>query len=119
MIGASYLGPSLLLNLDQITSDSASIEGINTAGFKFQAMYKFYLSRDIEAPEGFYIGPHISYAHASIVSNANEMDKVQAVKMNQWGSLHITLISSGGFALDLYADLGFKKYLLKFFWQLR
>lgn len=108
MIGASYLGPSLLLNLDQITSDSASIEGINTSGFKLQAMYKFYLSRDIEAPEGLYIGPHISYAQASIVSNANEMDKVQAVKMNFNGIIGYQLISSGGFALDLYAGLGFK-----------
>ena len=62
----------------------------------------------MEAPEGFYIGPHVSYAQASIVSNANEMDKVQAVKMNFNGIIGYQLISSGGFALDLYAGLGFK-----------
>ena len=108
MIGGSYLGPSLLINLDQITSDSASIEGINTSGFKVQGMYKFYLSSDTEAPEGFYLAPHASYAKASIVSNANEMDRVDVSKMNFNGVIGYQLITSGGFALDIYAGLGFK-----------
>jgi hypothetical protein len=108
MVSGSYLGPSLILNLDQITSDTANIDGINTSGFRLQGAYKFYLSRDTEAPEGLYLAPHVSYAKATIESVANPADKAEAVKMNFSGLIGYQLISSGGFALDLYTGLGFK-----------
>lgn len=108
MIGASYLGPSLLLNLDQITSEGENIDGINTSGFKIQGMYKFYITSDSEAPEGFYLAPHASFAKASIANNANEVDRVDAVKLNLNGIIGYQLITAGGFALDIYTGLGFK-----------
>jgi len=108
-VGASYLGPSLLINLDKISaSDSSEITGINTSGFRGQLMYKFFLSRDLSAPEGFYVGPHISYATASIVNKNNESDKVKATKININGVLGYQLITSGGFTLDVYTGLGFR-----------
>jgi hypothetical protein len=108
-IGASYLGPSLLINLDKLTaSDSLEISGINTNGFRGQAMYKFFLSRDLSAPEGFYVGPHFSYALATIVNKDNKEDKVKASKMNINGILGYQLITQGGFTFDIYTGLGFK-----------
>ena len=108
-IGASYLGPSLLINLDKISaSDSTEISGINTSGFRGQLMYKFFLSRDLSAPEGFYVGPHFSYAAASIVNKDNEADKVKATKININGVLGYQLITAGGFTLDVYSGLGFR-----------
>jgi hypothetical protein len=108
-IGASYLGPSLLINLDKISaSDSSEISGINTSGFRGQLMYKFFLSRDLSAPEGFYVGPHFSYATASIVNKDNEADKVKATKININGVLGYQLITAGGFTLDVYSGLGFR-----------
>ncbi len=47
-IGASFLGPSLLLNMDDITSEGESLSGINTAGFRAQLWDKFYIGRDKE-----------------------------------------------------------------------
>jgi hypothetical protein len=108
-VGVSYLGPSLLLNLDRITtSDSSEISGINTSGFRGQLMYKFFLSRDLSAPEGFYVGPHFSYATASITSKDNKDDKVKATKINIDGVLGYQLITNGGFTLDVYSGLGFR-----------
>ncbi len=108
-VGASYLGPSLLINLDKIAaSDSSEISGINTSGFRGQLMYKFFLSRDLAAPEGFYVGPHFSYATASIANKDNENDKVKATKINIDGVLGYQLITNGGFTLDIYSGLGYR-----------
>ncbi|MBN1388287.1 MAG: hypothetical protein JW965_07565 [Bacteroidales bacterium] len=105
-LGASYLGPSLLLNLDELTSEGEEVSGINTGGFRGQLMYKFFLSRDIEAPEGLYVGPHFSYASASITSKDNTTDKIDMMKMNVNGIIGYQLITSGGFALDIFTGLG-------------
>jgi len=107
-LGASYLGPSLLLNLDELTSEGEDVSGINTAGFRGQLFYKFFLSRDTEAPEGLYVGPHFSYASATITSKDNSDDKVDMMKMNINGIIGYQLISSGGFALDIFTGLGVK-----------
>ena len=107
-LGASYLGPSLLLNLDELTNEGEDVSGINTAGFRGQLFYKFFLSRDTEAPEGLYVGPHFSYASASITSKDNSDDKVDMMKMNINGIIGYQLISSGGFALDIFTGLGVK-----------
>jgi hypothetical protein len=107
-LGASYIGPSLLLNLDEYTNEGEDVSGINTAGFRGQLMYKFFLSRDIEAPEGFYVGPHFSYASASITSKDNTSDKVEMMKMNINGIIGYQLITNGGFALDIFTGFGVK-----------
>jgi len=106
-IGASYLGPSLLLNLDNLTS-SDTISGIKTSGFRIQGMYKLFLTRELEAPEGLYVGPHFSYATATITNKDNTDDKFIASKLNINGVIGYQLITEGGFALDLYTGLGFK-----------
>jgi len=108
-LGASYLGPSLLLNLDKLSeNEEADISGVNTSGFRGQLIYKFFISRDTEAPEGLYVGPHFSYASASITSKDNTSDKVEGVKMNFNGIIGYQLITSGGFALDIYTGLGLR-----------
>jgi hypothetical protein len=103
--GLSYLGPSLLLNLDEITNDSVS--GVKTSGFRVQLMYKFFLTKDL-APEGFYVGPHISYAKASIRNKDNTEDEFSAAKLNVNIILGYQLITAGGFALNIYTGLGLK-----------
>ena len=107
-IGASYIGPSLLLNLDELTNEGEDVSGINTAGFRGQLMYKFFISRDSEAPEGLYVGPHFSYATASITSKDNTSDKISMMKLNVNGIIGYQLITSGGFALDVYTGLGLR-----------
>ncbi len=108
-VGAGYLGPSILLNLDELTSDESEegISGLKTSGFRVQGMYKFYISRDLSAPEGFYVGPHISYASAKIASKDNADDNISATKFNLNGVFGYQLITSGGFTLDLYTGMGF------------
>lgn len=108
-IGLGYIGPSILLNLDDLTSDGegSEIGGIKTSGFRSQGWYKYFLSRDLSAPEGFYIGPHISYASANIKNKRNTSEYVSATKLNINGVFGYQLITSGGFTLDIFTGLGF------------
>ena len=108
-LGASFLGPSLLINLDEITSEGTDISGINTSGFRGQLFYKFYIGRNTEAPEGFYLGPHFSYAMATIVNKDNEADKLGGTKLNINGVFGYQIITDGGFALDIFTGLGLRK----------
>ena len=109
-IGAGYIGPSVLLNLDDLANDEAepgTISGIRTIGFRGQGMYRFFISRDLSAPEGFYVGPHISYATAQLINKADETKKVKGTKLNINGVFGYQLITSGGFTLDIFTGMGF------------
>jgi hypothetical protein len=111
-VGASYIGPSLLLNLDELTNEGENISGIKTSGVKLQGMFKYFLSSDLSAPEGFYVGPHASFATAKIKSVDDANDFVTGTKINVNGVIGYQLITSGGFALDIFTGLGFvsRKY---------
>jgi hypothetical protein len=106
-IGASYIGPSILLNLDELTDSDEGISGISTNGFRGQGMFKYFISRDLSAPEGFYLGPHVSYATATLKSKDNTDDRIKATKVNLNAVIGYQLITSGGFALDIYTGMGF------------
>ena len=106
-IGLSYIGPSLLLNLDELTGDGEEISGVRTSGVRGQLMYKFFLSRDLSAPAGFYVAPHISYATAKISNRDNVNQYFKGTKMNINGLIGYQMITSGGFTLDLFTGMGF------------
>ena len=106
-VGVGYIGPSVLINLDNLTSETGEISGIKTSGLRIQGMFKQYISRDLNAPEGFYIGPHVSYAKATIKSKDDEANKVEPVKLNINGIIGYQLITAGGFTLDIYTGMGF------------
>jgi hypothetical protein len=106
-IGLGYLGSSILLNLNEITSNDSSINDINVSGFRAQAAYKFFITKE-SAPEGFYIGPHISYASAKLKSKENPQDNIEFLKLNLNVLIGYQLITSGGFTLNIYTGLGFK-----------
>jgi len=105
-MGTSYLGPSALLNLDQLL-DKDSISSVKTSGFRFQLTYKFFLTKE-SAPEGFYVGPHVSYATAKIRDQDNPDDYFGASKLNMDVLFGYQLISPGGFTLNIYTGLGYK-----------
>jgi hypothetical protein len=106
-IGAGYIGPSVLLNLDDLSSEEGEITGIKTSGFRGQAMFKFFISRDLSAPEGFYLGPHFSYATAELKNKTDETEKLKGTKLNINGVFGYQLITSGGFTLDVFTGMGF------------
>ncbi len=107
-VSASYIGPSVLVNLDKISANEGQeAPGIKTGGFKFGGMLKYYLSRDLPAPKGFYIGPHITFAKATLTSKTNSADKIGAQKLNVNAVIGYQLITSGGFTLDIFTGMGF------------
>ncbi|MBW6500732.1 MAG: hypothetical protein K0B05_04990 [Bacteroidales bacterium] len=106
-LGVSYIGPSILLNLDELTSEEGEISGLKTSGFRGQGMFRYFVSRDLPAPEGFYLGPHVSYATATIKSKDNAEDNIKASKVNLNAVVGYQLITSGGFTLDIFTGMGF------------
>lgn len=106
-LGVSYIGPSILLNLDELTGDEGEISGLKTSGFRGQGMFRYFVSRDLPAPEGFYLGPHVSYATATIKSKDNAEDNIKASKVNLNAVIGYQLITSGGFTLDIFTGMGF------------
>jgi hypothetical protein len=104
--GAGYLGPSALLNLDRIKDEESDISGVKTSGFRVQAGYRYFLSRDLSAPEGFYLGPHVSYATAQIVNKDDSTDELKAGKLNLSIMTGYQLITAGGFTLDVFMGMG-------------
>jgi hypothetical protein len=105
--GVGYIGPSALLNLDDLTNEGDSVSGIRTSGFRIQGMFKYFLSRNLDAPEGFYIGPHVSFATAELKSKDDASNYIKAQKLNINGVIGYQLITKGGFALDIYTGIGF------------
>ncbi len=105
-IGLSYVGPSPLLNLDDIVSTTGDVD-VRTSGFRFQLMNKFFISRDLQAPAGFYLAPHFSYASMKIVDRDDRDNNLGATRMNINATLGYQIITAGGFALDIYTGLGF------------
>lgn len=106
-LGVGYIGPSVLLNLDDLSSEEGEISGIKTSGFRGQAMFKYFISRDLSAPEGFYVGPHVSYATAELKNKMDATESLKGTKINVNGIFGYQLITSGGFTLDIFTGLGF------------
>jgi hypothetical protein len=102
--GLGYLGSSVILNMDELAD---SIDKISVSGFRVQLKYKFFITKD-EAPRGFYVAPHISYAYAGISNKANSEDKITLSKLNLNVLFGYQVITKGRFALDLYSGLGIK-----------
>jgi hypothetical protein len=108
--GVSYIGPSVLLNLNNLKTDTASgFSGIKVSGFKVSGMVKIFLSRDLPAPQGFYVGPHFSYASAKLSSKDNTSDYIGATKLCINAVVGYQLITSGGFTLDIFTGMGYVK----------
>jgi hypothetical protein len=106
-LGGSYIGPSVLLNLDKIATDTSKISALHTSGFRVSGMVKYFLSRDLPAPRGFYLAPQISYAKAKIADKTNSANYVGAQKLCLNACIGYQLITSGGFCLDIFTGMGY------------
>jgi hypothetical protein len=103
-IGLGYLGSSpLVASIGDLDGDTS----IFSTGFHGQLWYKFFLTSD-NAPGGFYIGPHVSYASAKLKNSIEKDNYFKATKLNINVVFGYQIISKGGFALDIYTGLGFK-----------
>jgi hypothetical protein len=103
-VSIGYLGTSpIIKNLGDLEGDTT----IKTSGYHGQLWYKFYLTKD-KAPNGFYVGPHFSYAWAKIKSSIDNSKYFTASKLQFHVALGYELITKGGFALDIFTGIGIK-----------
>jgi len=103
-IGLGYLGSSpLVVSMGDLGGDTT----ISSSGIHAQLWYKFFITGD-NAPGGFYVGPHISYATAKLKNNKIPDEFFKASKLNINFAFGYQVITKGGFALDIYTGLGIK-----------
>ena len=104
-VGLGYLGSSpLVSNIGDLGGDTT----VNSSGFHGQLWYKFFLTQD-NAPRGFYIGPHVSYAFAKMKNSIDPDIYFGATKLNIHCAFGYQVITKGGFALDIFTGLGLKQ----------
>ena len=106
-VGLGYLGTSPLITNLMNMRDAVTDTTVNSGGFHGQLWYKFFLTGD-DAPAGFYMGPHFSYAWAKMKNNIVTSQYVTASKLNINLVMGYQVITKGGFALDIYTGLGVK-----------
>jgi hypothetical protein len=106
-IGLGYLGSSPLITTFMNMRDAVNDTTVNSGGFHGQLWYKFFLTGD-DAPAGFYMGPHISYAWAKMKNSLDDSQYAAASKLNINVVMGYQVITKGGFALDIYTGLGVK-----------
>jgi hypothetical protein len=106
-LGLGYLGSSPLIQTAINMSDADNDTTVTSGGFHGQIWYKFFLTGD-DAPAGFYLGPHFSYAWAKMKNNYDDSQYLTASKMNIHCVFGYQIITKGGFALDIYTGLGVK-----------
>jgi hypothetical protein len=109
-IGASYLGISPVFSL-AVNSHRGNGQPKEIAqGYRFQAAYKYYPSRENYAPDGFYVGSMISYS--SVMLTYQQANVLQNYLKVQY--FNISLIAGRQFffrniALDVFFGMGYKK----------
>lgn len=104
-VGLGYLGSSpLVTTLGDLNTGDTSIV---SSGFRVQLCYKIFLT-DNKAPNGFYVGPHFSYASAKVMNSEIRENYVRASKLQAHVALGYQLITKGGFALDIFTGIGIK-----------
>jgi hypothetical protein len=106
-IGAGFLGTSPLIQAVMDAADSDTDTTVKSRGFHGQLWYKFFLTDD-DAPRGFYVGPHVSYAWAKMKNSYNDDEYITAGKLKIHIALGYQIISQGGFALDIFTGVGIK-----------
>jgi hypothetical protein len=106
-LGLGYLGTSpIISNIMNMRAEDNDTT-VNSSGFHAQLWYKFFLTGD-DAPGGFYLGPHVSYAWARMKNSEDNSKYVEASKLNIHVAMGYQVITKGGFALDIYTGFGVK-----------
>jgi hypothetical protein len=106
-LGLGYLGTSPIISTIMNMRDEDNDTTVNSGGFHVQLWYKFFLTGD-DAPSGFYLGPHVSYAWAKMKNSMDNSQYIEASKLNVHVAMGYQVITKGGFALDIYTGLGVK-----------
>jgi hypothetical protein len=106
-IGLGYLGTSPLVKSVMDMREADNDTTLSSGGFHGQLWYKFFLT-DNNAPGGFYVGPHFSYAWAKMKNSKDASEYIQAAKLNVHLALGYQVVTKGGFALDIYTGFGVK-----------
>ena len=108
--GVSYLNQSLLLLANADSFYQPNQPHLIFRGYRMQASYKFYLLKNMPAPYGIYVSPHISYSTVKISYKQIKIKEnyVQVKHLNMNILIGYQLILKKGFSMDAFTGLGYK-----------
>ena len=116
-ISAAFVTKSLLtLLIEALQPDSVKGQTYTIKGYRFQFAYKFYpFGKYKNAPEGFFLGPHISYSKAyfHINQTSPKYSDYSATYANIaliWG---YQFIVNDKIAIELFQGLGYRDNRLR------
>ncbi len=116
-IGVSYVTKGLLLLfLEAMQPDSLKNQSYTIQGFRFQFAYKFYpFGAYKNAPEGFFIGPHLSYSKAyfHINNTSPKYSDYTAIYANAAIIFGYQFIVNNKIVIELFQGLGYRDNRLR------
>lgn len=116
-IGASFLTKSLItLLVEALQPDSLNTQSYTIKGYRFQFSYKFYpFGKYKNAPEGFFIGPHISYSKAyfHINQTSPKYSDYSATYANIAVIFGYQFIANDKIVIEIFQGLGYRDNRLR------
>jgi hypothetical protein len=107
-IGGAYIGKSLIMLLSDSTS-GIGMGALGVNGYRFQAAYKFFITKKFLAPVGIYFGPFCSYTSATMTYKQTQtLTDYYYLKYFNLDAMIGGQIIAGKFAIDGYFGLGYK-----------
>ena len=109
---ASYLNQSPIDWLTKIRSPQ-TIE----SGFRGQMMYRWYLSKKSYAPDGFFVGPHISYSYLQVSEQLadkpiKQLEFLNYMSANLLSGYQVLIVHV--FSIELFSGLGVNRRISRF-----
>ncbi|MBN2669677.1 MAG: DUF3575 domain-containing protein [Bacteroidales bacterium] len=110
-IGLSLNTKSLLMLLQEVGEDTLNTSSFSAKGARFQLTYKYYpFGKHISAPEGFFVGPHISYSFVNL-HYKNTSPKYSDYRVNYFNVALLfgyQFIFNEKFVIEVFQGLGYR-----------
>lgn len=84
---------------------------VRTKGYRYQLQYRYYLTQKQQAPEGFYLGPNVSYAKADYRISFPDFDTsflITKKNLNYNLLVGYQLVLGRHFVVDAFTGLGYR-----------
>lgn len=111
-IAFSYLNQSPIDWFTKIRSPQSTL-----SGFRGQMMYRWYLSKESYSPEGFYLGPHVSYSYLDVSEKQANTPQKRLEFLNYMSANALAgyqILLGDAISLEIFSGLGVNRRIIHF-----
>lgn len=115
-IGASYISKSIPTMILEAMDDTFGMPDYTINGFRFQFSYKLYpFGKYKNAPEGFFVGPHLSYTQAfyHFAQTTSKYSDYSITYANAALLVGYQFIAGDKFVIEVFQGLGYRDNRLR------